>query len=62
MLKFQQMEKYLGILRKCSLFDGIEDENLKGMRGCLGAKVNYYEKNETVIAKGEPTKYVGIVW
>ena len=65
MLKFQQMEilmeKYLEILRKCSLFAGIEDENLIEMLGCLRAKVNHYEKNETVIAEGEPAKYVGIV-
>lgn len=55
------MEKYLEILRKCSLFNGIEDENLIGMLGCLRAKVNHYEKNEAVIAEGEPAKYVGIV-
>lgn len=31
------------------------------MLGCLRAKVNHYAKNETIIAEGEPAKYVGIV-
>lgn len=55
------MKKYFGILRKCSLFDGIEDEHLLAMLGCLGAKVISYEKNETIIREGDAAKYVGIV-
>lgn len=65
MLKFQQkdffMKKYFDILRKCPLFDSIEDENLIGMLGCLGAKVEFFDKKYTIMAEGSPAKYLGIV-
>lgn len=34
------MKKYFGVLRKCPLFNDIEDENLLPMLGCLGAVVH----------------------
>jgi CRP-like cAMP-binding protein len=55
------MKKYLGILRKCSLFGGIEDENLIQMLGCLGAKTETYRKNETVFSEGDSVETFGIV-
>lgn len=55
------MKKYFKILRKCPLFSQIEDENLIGMLYCLGAKVEQFDKKYTVIAEGNPAKYVGIV-
>lgn len=55
------MKKYFKILRKCSLFNQIEDENLIALLSCLGAKVETYEKKETIIADGNPAKYIGIV-
>lgn len=55
------MKQYFRILRKCALFDGIEDENLTAMIVCLGARVEHFAKNETVLAEGAPAKYVGIV-
>lgn len=65
MLKFQQkvikMKKYLNILGSCSLFDGIETENLLRMLNCLGARVEFFDKKYTVIAEGYPAKYIGIV-
>ena len=65
MLKFQQkvikMKKYLNILDSCSLFDGIEAENLLRMLSCLGARVEFFDKKYTVIAEGNPAKFIGIV-
>ena len=65
MLKIQQKEnalkKYLRILRKCPLFNGIEDENLLRMLTCLGAKVEFFDKKYTIFGEGTPAKYVGIV-
>lgn len=55
------MKKYFSILRKCSLFNNIEDENLISMLGCLGATVKNYSKKEIIIEEGEKARYIGIV-
>lgn len=55
------MKKYLEILKKCPLFDQIEDEDLIRMLGCLGAKIEAFDKKYTVFAEGSPAKYIGIV-
>lgn len=55
------MEKYFDVLRKCSLFNEIEDENIIPLLGCLGAKVEEYDKKYTVFTEGNPAKYIGIV-
>ena len=65
MLKFQQnevfMEKYLEILQKCPLFDGIKEKDLFRMLSCLGAKVDCFDKKCTIMQEGGPAKYIGIV-
>ena len=65
MLKIQQKEnflkKYLEILKKCPLFDGIEDEDLLRMLNCLDARVEFFDKKYTVMAEGAPARYLGIV-
>ena len=55
------MKKYLEILRKCPLFYGIDNGSLLKMLVCLGAKVESFDKKYTVMAEGNPAKYVGIV-
>ena len=55
------MKKYLEILKKCSLFDGIVDEDLLPMLGCIRGIVKSYEKKETVFAEGGEASLVGIV-
>ena len=55
------MKKYFDILRACSLFDQIEDEELLPLLDCLGAQVACYDKKETVIAEGKPAEHLGIV-
>ena len=65
MLKFQQkvknMKKYLDVLKVCPLFEGIDDENLLKMLICLGARVAFFDKKYTVIAEGNPARFIGIV-
>ncbi len=65
MLNFQQKEnilkKYLEILKKCALFETINDENLLRMLTCLGAKVSFFDKKFTVFSEGMPAKYIYIV-
>ena len=65
MLNFQQKEiilkKYLPILRKCPLFDGIGDDDLLRMLTCLGARVTFFDKKYTIFTEGTSAKYVGVV-
>lgn len=55
------MEQYFSALRKCALFQGIEDGNLSDMLGCLGARVSEYGKDETILAEEAPANHLGIV-
>ena len=55
------MKKYLEILKKCALFDGIEEDQLLKMLVCLGARVGHFDKKYTVFAEGSPAKYIGIL-
>ncbi len=55
------MKKYFEILRRCSLFAGIEDDQLSAMLGCLGARVECFDKKYTIVAQGNPSRYIGIV-
>lgn len=65
MLKIQQMEKsmekYFEILRKCSLFENIEDENLIAILGCLGARLYTYRKNQIILREGDAANLIGII-
>ncbi len=55
------MQKFRKILKKCPLFSGIEEENLFRMLTCLGARIAQFDKKYTVLAEGNPAKYIGIV-
>ncbi len=55
------MKKYFNALRKCILFDEIKDSDLMALLGCLGAKVDVFEKRYTIFTEGSPAKYIGIV-
>jgi CRP-like cAMP-binding protein len=55
------LKKYINILKKCPLFENIEEENLLRMLVCLGARVEYFDKKYTVFSEGSPAKYLGIV-
>lgn len=55
------MKNYLDVLQKCPLFAQIEEENLLRMLVCLGARVESFDKKYTIIAEGNPAKYIGIV-
>ena len=55
------MEKYLNVIRRCSLFSGIRDEHLTKMLTCLGARVCEFDKKYTILAEGTEAKYIGIM-
>lgn len=49
------------VLRRVSLFDGIETEGIENILGCLGGKVKKYTKNQTIIYTGDEVNFLGIV-
>lgn len=51
----------LSTLRKCPLFDQINDSDLSRVLACLGAKAEHFDKKYTVFAEGYPARYIGIV-
>lgn len=55
------MEKYFSILSRCPLFQGIGQEDLKAMLGCLGAKFTSVSKGNPVFLEGDPAQLVGVV-
>lgn len=55
------MEKYLQTLKNCPLFYGIESENLMRMLHCMDARIDNYDKRDTVFAEGDPAVDIGIL-
>ena len=55
------MKKYLKILKKCALFENIDENDLIRMLNCLGARVVEFDKKYTIFAEGSPAKHIGIV-
>ena len=55
------MNKYFDILRRCLLFDGITDDDLQKLLGCLGASVRRFRKREAIMAEGDAAGYIGIM-
>ena len=55
------MKKYFEILRKCALFENIEDKSLCALLGCIGARVESFGKKYTVFSEGSPARYIGIL-
>ena len=55
------MKKFFSVLRECPLFHGVEDEKLLVMLECLGAKVEFFDKKYTIVAEGNPAKYIGVL-
>ena len=65
MLLLQQnkkiMEKYFNTIKKCPLFFGIEDSELRTMLNCLNAVTRFYNKNEFIFEAENPVTTVGIL-
>ena len=55
------MKEFFHVLQSCTLFAGIDREDLPGMLGCLGATTAAVKKGGSVFSEGDPAKYVGIV-
>ena len=48
-------------LKKCPLFDGVQEADLEAMLSCLGAKAFAAGKDQIVMQEGDPATHVGIV-
>ena len=55
------MEKHFEVLKKCVMFDGILEEELGAILGCLGARCISVKKGETIFKEGDEATAVGIV-
>ena len=55
------MEKYLKNLKQCPLFEGIADADLLRMLTCFGAKLERFDKKNTILAEGSRAKHMGIL-
>jgi len=55
------MKKYLEILKKCRLFEGISDENFISLFHCLESEIKSYAKNQYILSEGETASYIGIL-
>ena len=55
------MRRFIGILKKCILFKGIEEDDILSMLSCLDTRVVDARKGEYIFSEGEAAKYVGIV-
>ena len=47
------MKKYIGILKRSYLFEGVVEEEIEAMLGCLQARMGSYSKGECVFRQGE---------
>ena len=55
------MSAYLSVLRRCALFEGIEEKDLPDMLNCMSVKEKQYQKGEVILPEGETAEYFGIV-
>ena len=49
------------IFSRCPLFEGMDEDELDMMLGCLGTRTSFYKKNDVILSEGEPARRVGVV-
>ena len=55
------MEENLALLKSVTLFDGIEESELRPLLACLSAETARYEKGQAVFFSGDGTNRFGVV-
>lgn len=55
------MKQYLPVIQKCGLFSGIDGGQLLTMMSCLGAVMQEYEKEQTILSEGDTANRIGVV-
>jgi CRP-like cAMP-binding protein len=54
-------QKWLTVLATCTLFQGINSEEIKRVLGCFNPRISSYAKNECITVEGEKFNGIGIV-
>ena len=54
-------DRYIDALKKCTLFEGIQTDDITRILSCFGAKMEHFDKKYTVFAEGFPARQLGIV-
>lgn len=57
----KQLAEAISLVAECTLFDGIDSENLAEIFQCLQVKIRTYEKNQVIFQLGQPMRETGIV-
>lgn len=55
------MRNFINIIKECPLFQGIKEEELSAILGCLGARRLSFDKGRYIFSEGDPAKQIGIV-
>ena len=55
------MRRYIGVIKMCELFSGIDDNELTDVLTCLNAEVKSFRKGDTVCRAGEFANSAGVV-
>ena len=55
------MDKFLPILEKSRLFQGIDREGIRGMLDCIGASATHYGRGEALLETGNVASAIGLV-
>ena len=55
------MDEYLPVLKKSSLFTGVQAGEISAMLKCLSARLKHYKKEEFIIRSGDYVRSVGMV-
>lgn len=55
------MEKYSEILKKSSLFQGVDEKEIQSMLGCMSATEHFYKKGEYIYRIGEQVTQMGLL-
>ncbi|MBR3785077.1 MAG: Crp/Fnr family transcriptional regulator [Firmicutes bacterium] len=55
------MRNFINIIKECPLFQGIKEEELSAILGCLGARRLFFDKGRYIFSEGDPAKQIGIV-
>lgn len=64
MLEIQQkgnMEKYIQLLKKCILFNGVNEKDILALIQCLNGNLKLYKKGEKVFSEGKLYNQSGIL-
>lgn len=55
------MDQYIPILKQCSLFSGIEENQLDNLLKCLNGQVKKYRAEEYIFLTGDEINHIGII-